>query len=191
MPEEAVRPPTAGVGIAHSRPGRRTQLVETIGRQPLARQTHAVEGPAKKSLKPAHVQELAEWLCAMFQVQCGRLAGSRNSVEWPGMDGVEGRINPPCGYGFAIRPMRASGWVSVDLGVATPRKLVSESETGLTNLSTEAFVAPHGGAVSKPIALHRESAPRPVGPSGQWSMDCMYGTLADGLWFQVLTVVDN
>ena len=43
----------------------------------------------------------------------------------------------------------SAAWVSVDLGVATPRKLVRESETGLTNLSTEVFVAPHAGAASK------------------------------------------
>ncbi len=45
---------------------------ETAGRRPLARQAHAVGGPAKKSLRPARRRELAAWFHETFQVSCLR-----------------------------------------------------------------------------------------------------------------------
>ena len=43
----------------------------------------------------------------------------------------------------------------------------------------------------KPMALHRGSAPTPVGPQERWSMDFVHDTLAEGRPFRILTVVDN
>ena len=41
------------------------------------------------------------------------------------------------------------------------------------------------------IALHRDPAPVPVGPTERWRMDVVHDTLADGRPFRILTVVDN
>ena len=40
------------------------------------------------------------------------------------------------------------------------------------------------------MALHRGTAPVPVGPSERWSMDFVHDTLADGRPFRILAVVD-
>lgn len=52
--------------------GRRKQSLETVGRRPLARQAHALGGPAKKSLRPARRRELAAWFQGTLQVSCLR-----------------------------------------------------------------------------------------------------------------------
>jgi len=43
----------------------------------------------------------------------------------------------------------------------------------------------------KHMALHRGSAPVPVGPTDRWSMDFVHDALADRRPFRVLTVVDQ
>lgn len=70
MPENEARAPGRKRVAPAPATRRRTQPVETVGERPLARQTHAVGGIAKKSLRPARRRELAEWFQATFQVRC-------------------------------------------------------------------------------------------------------------------------
>lgn len=63
---------------------------------------------AKKSLRPARLRELAHWFRDTFSVSCAR-ACRLAQFGRRGIEQVVPRINRPCGYGFAIWPMRARG----------------------------------------------------------------------------------
>ena len=70
--ENEVRPPGRERVAPAPAVGGRKQPVKTARRGSLARQAHAVGGPAKKSLRPARRRELAGWLQDTFQVSCLR-----------------------------------------------------------------------------------------------------------------------
>ena len=52
--------------------GRGEQPVQAAGGRALARQTHAVRGAQKKSLRPTRRRELAQWFHGTFRVSCAR-----------------------------------------------------------------------------------------------------------------------
>ncbi len=70
--EEEVCPPRGERTSATAAGGGGRRPAQTPGGRPLARQTHAVGGPAKKGLRPACRRELAHWFHETFQVSCLR-----------------------------------------------------------------------------------------------------------------------
>lgn len=178
-------PPTAAGG-------RGEQPVETARGRSLARQAHAVGGPAKKSLRPARRRELAHWFRDTFSVSCARACHlaqfSRAALHRKSRD--KGRTalrlrmrdlahaTPQFGYRRIWVWLRREGWV-------IKRKQVRRLHR-LDGLHLFMRVRRR-----KHIALHRGPAPIPTGPMERWSMDFVHDTLADGRPILILTIVDH
>jgi putative transposase len=166
--------------------------MKTARGRPLARQAHAVGGPAEKSLRPARRQELAGWFQDAFQVsglrasrlaQFSRAAWYRRSRA-NDQSALRMRIRdlaharPRVGYLRLWVLLRREGWL-------VNRKRVRRLYR-LEGLQLRMRVRRR-----QHIALHRGPAPIPTGPTERWSMDFVHATLADGRPFRILTVVDN
>ena len=130
--------------------------MKTARGRPLARQAHAVGGPAKKSLRPARPPRTG-WLVS------GHLPG-----QWPA--GLSSRtVQSRClvSTQSSERSVRAthahsrSGscsaarWLSSPLGALASGELASESQAGATTLSTRGFAAPDACAET---ATHRPAS---------------------------------
>ena len=165
---------------------------QTPGRGPVARQTHPVRSPEKKSLRPTQRRELAGWVQVTFAVSCVRAChlAQFSRAAWYRRSHAKDQtalrvrirelahVRPRFGFLRIWVLLRREGWL---VNKKRVRRLYR-----LEGLQLRMRVRRR-----KHIALHRGPAPVPAGPTERWSMDFVHDALADGRPFRVLTVVDQ